>query len=942
MDWISGRPDQAAAGPPELIGREHQIQQLSLFVSRITQGAGEALLLSGDPGVGKTSLLEAAAPIAAESGIRLLRATGSQFEADISFAALHQLLRPCFAELAHLSPLHTRALNVALSLGEGPPPAPLLVASAVLALLERAAKEQPLLLIVDDLPWLDRASALVLGMVARRLAGLPVALLAACRTGEPSFFDQGNLPVARVPPLSEEAAATLLARRYPAMTARVRRRLLDAALGNPLALLELPVSLGELVHAVAGTLPTALPLGHRLQTAFAARVQALPPSVCELLLLAVLDGTGDLRLIRAIAADRAPEGLGPAERAGLVRAEEATAHLTFRHPLIRSAVVELSTIDQRRRAHAELAARLAGQPERYAWHLAEATEEPDERVAALLQEVAHANLRRGDSVGAVTELLRAAELSPSGKDRSGRLAEAAYLGSIVTGDLSDAPRLLEQARQAHSGPGGPLSAAVAGAYHLLHGDGDVEVAHRLLVTAIYELDDPRDAHNKVLIEALYTLIMICFFGGRADLWPPVQNTVDRLTPRPPELLAILSKTFSDPARLTPAMLARADASVASLGQQVSPARITRTGIAVTYLDRLAQCREPLQRAIQHGREGGAVTSAIEALFLLGQDAFHTGRWDEARQLVDEGLQLCDTHGYDLLTWPGRLTAALLAAARGDAQEATDTARDMDAWATPRRAGIVGAYASHVRSLTALGQADFETAFRNAAAISPPGTLAPYAPHALWVFLDLVEAAIHTGRRAEAAAHAAAARDCRLDRLSPRLRLVVLAAEAIAESRTIGGPRTGTESRTGTVLEQAITEPGSDRWPFDLARIQLIYGSHLRRIKRTTDARGQLAAAAETFRRLGATPWAARADRELRATGITVGTADTGLDPLTSLTPQQRQIALLAAAGHTNKEIAVRLFLSPRTVSTHLYQVFPKLGITSRAALRDALADTPLD
>ena len=420
--------------------------------------------------------------------------------------------------------------------------------------------------------------------------------------------------------------------------------------------------------------------------------------------------------------------------------------------------------------------------------------------------------------------------------------------------------------------------------------------------------------------------MICFFGGRADLWPPLQDAVERLTPRPPELLAILSKTFSDPARLTPAMLARADASVAGLGQQVSPARIIRTGIAVAYLDRLSYCREPLQRAIQHGREGGAVTSAIEALFLLAQDAFHTGRWDEARQLTGEGLGLCDAHGYHLLAWPGRLTAALLSAARGDSQAATDIALSMDAWAVPRRAGIIGAYAAHVRSLTALGQADFETAFRNAAAISPPGTLAPYAPDALWVLLDLVEAAIHTGRRAEAAAHVAAARDGRLDRLSPRLRLVVLAGQAITE------PRAGTAA-----LELAITEPGNDRWPFDLARIQLIYGSHLRRVKRTTDARSQLAAAAEIFRRLGATPWAARADGELRATGVTVSAAGTGP---ASLTPQQRQIALLAAAGHTNKEIAARLFLSPRTVSTHLHQVFPKLGITSRAALRDALADTP--
>ena len=211
------------------------------------------------------------------------------------------------------------------------------------AQLQQAAKEQPLLLVVDDLPWLDRASALVLGMVARRLAGLPVALLAAGRTGEPRFFDQGNLPVARLEPLSEEAATELLASRYPVMTARVRRRLLDAALGNPLALLKLPVSLGDLAQTVAGTLPAALPPGRRLQAAFASRVQALPPSVYDLLLLAVLDGTGELRLIRALAADRQGQGLESAERAGLVRADESTARLTFRHPLIRSAISTSST-----------------------------------------------------------------------------------------------------------------------------------------------------------------------------------------------------------------------------------------------------------------------------------------------------------------------------------------------------------------------------------------------------------------------------------------------------------------------------------------------------------------------------------------------------------------------------------------------------------------------
>jgi len=375
----------------------------------------------------------------------------------------------------------------------------------------------------------------------------------------------------------------------------------------------------------------------------------------------------------------------------------------------------------------------------------------------------------------------------------------------VTGDLRDAPRLLEQARRAHPGPGGPLAAAVAGAYYLLHGDGDVDTAHRLLVTAISELDDPRDAHDKVLIEALYTLIMICFFGGRAGLWAPLQDTVGRLLPRPPELLAILSRTFSDPARLTPDLLARADASVAELGQQVSPARITRTGIAVAYLDRLSGCREPLRRAIQHGREGGAVTSAIEALFLLGQDAFHTGRWDEAAQLVDEGLELCDIHGYSLLTWPGRLTrpcSPLLAVTSARRRIPPGT------WTPGPRPAAPGSSAPTRRTSAALppwGRPTSRPPSANAAAISPPGVLAPYAPHALWVFCDLVEAAIHTGRDAEAAAHAAAARDTRLDRLSPRLRLVVLASTAI----TGRGPTPPPSSRRSP---GRATTAGRLTWP----------------------------------------------------------------------------------------------------------------------------------
>jgi DNA-binding CsgD family transcriptional regulator len=250
------------------------------------------------------------------------------------------------------------------------------------------------------------------------------------------------------------------------------------------------------------------------------------------------------------------------------------------------------------------------------------------------------------------------------------------------------------------------------------------------------------------------------------------------------------------------------------------------------------------------------------------------------------------------------------------------------WAAPRRVGLVRGYAAHVSALAAHAQGDFETAYRQASLVSPPGELAPHTPHALWLVLDLTEAAARSGHQTEAAAHARAARDAGLAELSPRLAMLVSAATALADP----------DPAANAPFAAALRVPGADRWPFDLARIQLAYGERLRRTKATIDARMHLTAAFETFQRLSAHPWAARAGTELRATGLAVTrTRDVAPE---ALTPQQREIASLAAAGLSNKQIGERLFLSPRTVSTHLYRIFPKLGITSRAALRDALDQLP--
>jgi DNA-binding CsgD family transcriptional regulator len=907
-----------------LVGRSDELALVSAFVERARTG-GEALLLFGEPGAGKTVLLDSAAEAAAAAGTWVLRAAGMEFEADLTYSGLHQVLLPLLGEFAQLSTAHRDALNVALGYGEGPPPARLLVSTATLTVLRQAAAARPVLVIVDDLPWLDRASAGVLGFVACRLAGRPVGFLAALRPGEESFFERAGLPQYELGPLDEQAANTLVGSRFPDLAPRVRQRVVTEAQGNPLALLELPAALSGAQRTAAEALPAVLPLSRRLQTAFASRVSDLPRRARRLLLLAALNGAGDLRVLQAAAGPHAIDSLAPAEQAGLVYVDDRTGQLVFRHPLTRSAIVELSTSGDRRRAHRALADHLAGQPELRAWHLAAAAAEPDEEAAGPLEQVADQLMRRGDATGAVTALLRAADLSADGPSRSRRLTAAAYVGAAVTLEVGGVSRLLAAARSAEPEPGGSLPTAVTAAHLLLNADGDIDTAHRLLVGAIDAEAEPRHgSDDTVITQALQALMAVCYNGGRAELWAALEAGIGRLAPHIPADLLLLSRTIADPARIAAPVLGELDTAVSSLPEEPDHWRILTISAAAIFPDRLGGCREALLRVVHDGRAGGAVTSPISALTNLSLDDLMAGRWDEAQRLADEGLELADASNYRLLTWLFHHRKAFLAAARGDLDTAQALADEIVQWAVPRGIGLAEAHARHVRVLAAVVQGDFEDAYRHAAAISPPGVFASHAPLALWVAMDLVEAAVRTGRHAEAAAHVTAIRDAGIAALSPRLTLLATASEAIAAQ----------DDTAPGLFEKALAVPGADRFPFDLGRVLLCYGERLRRARATTEARARLTAALEIFEGLDAEPWAARATSELRATGRALR-RDGG-----ALTPQELEIAELAAAGLSNKQIGQRLFLSHRTVGAHLYQIFPKLGVTSRAALRDALASLP--
>ncbi|MFH9089719.1 AAA family ATPase [Streptomyces sp. NPDC017673] len=910
--------------PETLVGRLREIDFLQRFLQQ-TGVNGGTLLLSGEAGVGKTALLETTADAARASGTTVLRVTGAEFEAEVSFAGLNQALYPLVDEFSSLGDEHAGALRVALGFAVGPAPDRLLLSNAVTLLLRRTAARAPLLLIIDDLPWLDRASAGVLSFAARRLIGSRVGLLAAFRTGSAGYFDTSGLPELPLRALDDEAAAQLLAERFPGLDPQVRARVLSTAQGNPLALLELPHAVQETRRGPAEPVPRILPLSQRLQGLFAARVAALPAATRTLLLTAALESTGDLGVLQAAAGTGYRlDDLAPAEQKQLVRVAAASHTVTFRHPLIRSAVVAESTSAQRRQAHQALAQVLHDDLERRAWHLGEATVEPDEEVAALLQAAARRVRGRGDYQAVISLLCRAADLSPTTEARAGRLAEAAYIGAegLAAGST---PELLRGIHQSHDQPSASLHYASAAALQLLDSDGHVDTAHRLLAEAIEAWPNRADAHDEELVSALFALALVCIVGGRAALWTAFHRAVARLRPEPPELLVLGMGLYgADPVRTGVALLPLLDARLATIHQEVDPGVVQTVAASAIYADRLAEVREALWRAIRQGRADGPGRRRIVALMDVCIDDFVRGEWAEASELAAEGLAVCEEFGGRFFSFYFRYHQALLAAVQGRFETSRALTDQMIGWAGPRGVGMAQTYARHALVLADLGEGDFEAAYQHATEISPAGTLASHVPHSLWVALELVEAAVRTDRRAEAERHVRVLRESGVAALSPRLAMREAAAAALVA-----------DDDAVRLFEHALTAPQAGEWPFDTARIRLLYGERLRRSRAMSEAKAQLRQALDAFEKLGATPWAARAERELRAAGQATR-APASTRGVAALTPQELEIAQLAASGMTNKEIGERLFISPRTVSSHLYQIFPKLGITKRAALRDAL------
>lgn len=912
----------AAHTPHGLIGREHEMEALLDFAARSARSGG-ALTLTGGAGVGKTALLEEfATRVARERGALVLQASGIEFETGLSFGGLHQLVLPVIHTLGALDEPFQSALATALGMGAGTPPTDLALTSALTQWVQSLSAERSVVVVFDDFQWADAATARVLSLVARRLRPSRTGLLLAERAEDTAALGRAGLERLTVGPLSPPDAHALSVAYTPDLHPAVRRQVIELAGGNPLALIELPRRLSAGQMSGAESVPDAIPMTERLQRLFAERVGDLAAPTRELLLLAALDSRGTaFGVLVKLAAD----ALADAEASGLVAFDPARQQLQFRHPLTRAAIVELSSADERRAAHALLADASADPYDR-ALHRGDAALGYDDDVARELNAAAIVALERGDVVGSSAIMVRAAELTLDPSERARRLAEAAYLGSHMAGTLAGAHAMLHRARLANPDAASTLQSATAAASHLANSDGGVDAAHRVLMAAL-EATPADQLDRRSLEAAATTLQFICTFAGRPELWASLDTVTERYADLLPRPLVIAARTFGDPARATTDDLAELDRLTDAVAVGAHPLEVMQVAIAGHYVDRMP--REAVLRAVTDARSGGALATSATGLILLAVDAFFAGRWDEAAVTAEECVAVCEDHSLRAIQCGGMNPRMLVAACRGDRAFLEASHERMESWAMPRGARAVATFMANIDGLLALGEGRFSDACEAYARIAHPGDFPPHEQVTMWNVFDVVEALVGAGRDEDARSHLSAARAARLDRISARLLFLCDAAAALVAEPDDADHR----------FDVALHDRGGDRWPFYLARVELAFGDRLRREREARLARPYLERAAERFAELGAAPWQARALASLRATGRT---RHRGAPySRAELTPQESQVAGLAAAGLTNKEIAERLHLSPRTVGGHLYRLFPKLGVANRASLRDALTRSEL-
>lgn len=898
-----------------LHGRAAEQAELDALLAGAAEGRSGVLVVRGEPGIGKTALLEYADGRARRThGTAVVRTTGIETEAEIPFASLHLLLQPALDRIDTLPGPQAAALKAAFGTGPGSRDDQLMVGLAVLSLLSELAADAPLLCLVDDAHWLDHASARALLFAARRLQAEGIALVLGARDG----FDPSGLPELRLTGLDPADSARLLAERSPEVGLPLRRRIVAESAGNPLALL-------ELVRTDDAFGPEPLPLPRRIQEAYGARIAELPAHTRTALLVAAAEDGGDLDAILRASAElgAGPGALGEAEQAGLVHV--AAGRVSFVHPLMRGAVFRAGSYASRLTAHRALAEVLRGRPDRRAWHLAAAATGPDEEAALALEQAAGRAQERHGYAGTAAALERSAALTGDPAVRARRLAAAA----AAAADAGLASRAKALAETAGRGTSEPRTRArlLALRARTAFDEGEPGTAHELLLSAA-ESVTTGDGTADVRIEA--GMMLVDAARNAWQLGDPVRlrEAADRLEAlrlRPedgldPAVAAVTGAAVClehGPAYALPTM--RTLVADGLRNRSGAPALRINAAFVAGLVGDFDAGRE-ISAAVAAGcRARGDVGWLPLAHLTLAASELYLGRFRDAEATAVEGLQLAADTGQPNRAGYLEGMLAWILAVRGDQARSVElAARCHDHFEATGIANSL-AWAEWALALGDLGQGRFaQTVERLDAVQAGP---ARRQIQSVYFAPDRVEASARLGRPA----------DEPLNQFAQWADASGLAwADAVLHRcRALLEPDWATAHELFGAAVRLHAESGR---PWEAARTRLLFGERLRRERHKTDARLHLRAAMETFERLGATPWADRARAELRAAGATGPLPVRGGDALSLLSPQELQIVRLAATGMTNREIAAQLFLSPKTISYHLYRAFPKLAVSSRAQL----------
>jgi DNA-binding CsgD family transcriptional regulator len=905
-----------------LVGRQAERECVARLLADARRGTSGVLVIRGEPGIGKSALLAQAVELS--QGMRVLRACGVESEAEIPFSGLLELLRPAAGVIDGIPTPQAESLRGALGLGPAVRSDRYMIGAATLSVLAAVADDAPLLVAVDDAHWLDEESSAALSFAVRRLEFDSVATVVAVREGEADTFEAEGFSRLTIGALDRHACGELVSARvgHPVPVAAVDR-LYELTGGNTLALVELAYLADT--AAVGAPIAASERVETTLERVFARRIEELSKMARRVLLVAAVDELGEMRVVgpaaRSLKLD--PSALEEVEAARLVAL--SGGRVVFRHPLLRSAAERLAPAAERRAAHRAVASSLiAADPLRRAWHMAAAAVEPDEAVATALERGADAAQRRGGHAAASRALQRSAALTPSDHQRSRRLfaaAEAAWLA----GDAEAARALAEEVL--------PLcddDRALADVQYLRGSialeTGRLDEALAILVGEGFDAAaaDPEKA-APMIAKALEASV----YAGRADDTIAIARAASELAQADDARVAFwaslalgwaLLERSTEDEREGRRLLRHALDGFAPGEMPEDPHLLSWAAVAVGFGGDYIRAVELSQAAVNSARREGAVGVLPLTLTVAADYGFCAGRWARALAEASEGFRIAQETGQASEALFCVSNMMIVAAARGNEKDCVRHAAKVRALADDL--GIEAhTYDARSLGLLALGKGAPDEAIvrlepvvdcanEQAQHIAPPGD-----------GFDLVEAYARAGHRASAVAAIA-----ELERSS----IQPYSRGALARCRGLIAPES---DFADSFLESlAILEPLG--LPFHTARTRLCYGERLRRAGRRVEARRQLRAAFGIFERLDAECWAARAQSELRASGEHLRSREPSDQE--ELTPQELQIALIVAQGKTNKEVGATLFLSPKTIETHLGRIFRKLGISSRAQVIHAL------